>query len=598
MTTRDQTDIPSVLKAFPTTWATATLGDIAIAIRSGKSSGKHSSQPPGILHLRPMNISRQGEIVLSDVRYVQEKHPNEFPRLAKGDIIFNNTNSPDLVGKTSLVESDVDWAYSNHMTALRLPSVLSPRFFALQIHYFWMMGFFRSLLTHHVNQASVSKRTLADDVVLAVPPIQEQHRIVQQLDALTHRLNASCASLQRAQHNSAALTKAIIRMAVFGGDLDFSSHADRRPDPDAKPPATQSPSRLSVQLNELDSQSASLPFSARAQETEGPERPDFPWPLPQGWSWTTVREIGEVRLGKQRSPKNHTGPYLRPYLRVANVFEDRIDTADVKEMNFPPDVFETYRLQHGDILLNEGQSLELVGRPAMFRGELQSLCYQNTLIRFRASDTVMPDFALLVFRYYFHTGHFQNIARWSTNIAHLGLHRFAPMPFPLPPRPEQEHIVSAVSHHLAVVSEQSRTISHLLQRAHELRRAMLVDAFSGDLVPQQLADGRAEDLLLRVRDELRSAPPRSSRRTNNHKTIAKGIPMRHDKPRSIYDVLVESGGALPTPVLFERCGFTVDTVDSFYDQLKTAIRQGRIRESGRTVSPDEKTLHPSQIELV
>ena len=142
MTTRDQTDIPSVLKAFPTTWATATLGDIAIAIRSGKSSGKHSSQPPGILHLRPMNISRQGEIVLSDVRYVQEKHPNEFPRLAKGDIIFNNTNSPDLVGKTSLVESDVDWAYSNHMTALRLPSLLSPRFFALQIHYFWMMGFF------------------------------------------------------------------------------------------------------------------------------------------------------------------------------------------------------------------------------------------------------------------------------------------------------------------------------------------------------------------------------------------------------------------------------------------------------------------------
>ena len=181
-------------------------------------------------------------------------------------------------------------------------------------------------------------------------------------------------------------------MAVFGGDLDFSSHADRRPNPDAKPPATRPPSRLSVQLNELDSQSASLPFSARAQETEGPERPDFPWPLPQGWSWTTVREIGEVRLGKQRSPKNHTGPYLRPYLRVANVFEDRIDTADVKEMNFPPDDFETYRLQHGDILLNEGQSLQLVGRPAMFRGELQSLCYQNTLIRFRASDTVMPDF--------------------------------------------------------------------------------------------------------------------------------------------------------------------------------------------------------------
>jgi type I restriction enzyme S subunit len=74
---------------------------------------------------------------------------------------------------------------------------------------------------------------------------------------------------------------------------------------------------------------------------------------------------------------------MRPYLRVANVFENRIDISDVLEMNFTPEEFEVYALEYGDILLNEGQSLELVGRPAMFKNEIEGACFQNTLVRFR-----------------------------------------------------------------------------------------------------------------------------------------------------------------------------------------------------------------------
>ena len=51
--------------------------------------------------------------------------------------------------------------------------------------------------------------------------------------------------------------------------------------------------------------------------------------LPPGWSWAKVQDVGEVKLGRQRSPEHHQGPYMRPYLRVANVFEDRIDVSDV-----------------------------------------------------------------------------------------------------------------------------------------------------------------------------------------------------------------------------------------------------------------------------
>ena len=56
---------------------------------------------------------------------------------------------------------------------------------------------------------------------------------------------------------------------------------------------------------------------------------------------------------------------MRPYLRVANVFEDRIDTSDVMQMHFSDEEFERYRLAPGDILLNEGQSPEFLdARPS------------------------------------------------------------------------------------------------------------------------------------------------------------------------------------------------------------------------------------------
>ena len=81
---------------------------------------------------------------------------------------------------------------------------------------------------------------------------------------------------------------------------------------------------------------------------------------------------------------------MRPYLRVANVYENRIDTSDVLTMHFDDEKFDIYRLEPGDILLNEGQSPDLVGRPAMYRGEIADVCFQNTLIRFRASSRVGP----------------------------------------------------------------------------------------------------------------------------------------------------------------------------------------------------------------
>lgn len=135
---------------------------------------------------------------------------------------------------------------------------------------------------------------------------------------------------------------------------------------------------------------------------------------------------------------------MKPYLRVANVFEDRVDASDVKQMHFDPEEFKRYALLPGDVLLNEGQTPELLGRPAIYRGEPQDCAFTNSLIRFQAGPEVLPEWALLVFRAHMHSGRFTRESRITTNIAHLSLARLRSVEMPVPPMNEQHRIVAAL----------------------------------------------------------------------------------------------------------------------------------------------------------
>jgi type I restriction enzyme S subunit len=154
-------------------------------------------------------------------------------------------------------------------------------------------------------------------------------------------------------------------------------------------------------------------------------------------------------MGRQRSPKYEAGPSLRRYLRVANVLDGHIDTTDVKSMQFSDKEFEQYRLLDGDILLNEGQSRELVGRSSIFRGELPDVCFQNTLIRFRPSKSLSSEFSQRYFQYCLYGGRFIANSKQTTSIAHLGVQRFAQMSIPVP----DEDVQLGITRRIAEVEE-------------------------------------------------------------------------------------------------------------------------------------------------
>ncbi|OEC81855.1 hypothetical protein A9D46_16590 [Photobacterium damselae subsp. damselae] len=245
--------------------------------------------------------------------------------------------------------------------------------------------------------------------------------------------------------------------------------------------------------------------------------------LPRCWEWALVKQVGEVQLGRQRAPKYHQGNNMRPYLRVANVMEGYIDTSDVMEMVFDESDFERYKLVKGDVLLNEGQSHELVGRPSLFNDELENVCFTNTLVRFRAYDGVHNKFAYFVFLNQMKTGRFQQIASRTVNISHLGAGRFADIEFPFPSIEEQKEIGRLVEQYFAFADAIEAQVKKAQTRVDNLTQSILAKAFRGELVDQDPNDEPADKLLERIAAARKEAEAlaKAAKKAQSTKSVAK-----------------------------------------------------------------------------
>jgi type I restriction enzyme S subunit len=185
--------------------------------------------------------------------------------------------------------------------------------------------------------------------------------------------------------------------------------------------------------------------------------------------------MGEVITGKALAV-NAPGAQ-RPYLRTKNVFDGRIDVNDVLTMPMTDAEFDRFRIVPGDVLLNEGQSLELVGRCAIYRGEYQQPCaIQNQLLRFRARAGVSAEFATHLFRYSQARGVFARIALQTTSIAHLGRTRFERLPLPWPASETEQ---GAIAEALSDVDELLAALEALIAKKLAIKQAVMQQLLTG-----------------------------------------------------------------------------------------------------------------------
>ena len=170
-------------------WPLVTLETIAVDVQPGFAC-QPTDDPGGIPQLRTNNVSPLGGIDLSETKRVPANDAwIKRYSLKPGDVLFNNTNSPALVGKTALFDEDGLFLFSNHMTRIRVATdIAEPRYVAHYLHWVWKRGILLGLITQWVNQAAINRRQLSA-IQLPLPPLAEQRRIVEILDQ-AHRLRS------------------------------------------------------------------------------------------------------------------------------------------------------------------------------------------------------------------------------------------------------------------------------------------------------------------------------------------------------------------------------------------------------------------------
>ena len=179
----------AALMAFPY----RTIKDIAVGVRAGFASGQSSVDTVGVPHVRPMNISEDGKFVPDGMKRISEEEfkGREDYALDTGDVLFNNTNSVELVGKTCIIESPLRGGFSNHMTRIRVNRDLCvPRFLALLLHSAWRKGQFTERATRWVGQAGINAKSLSE-FQIPLPPLEVQKEIVAEIDGYQKVINGA-----------------------------------------------------------------------------------------------------------------------------------------------------------------------------------------------------------------------------------------------------------------------------------------------------------------------------------------------------------------------------------------------------------------------
>lgn len=169
-----------------------TVSEISEYTISGFGVGKEAqdSSENGFIQIRPTNLDELGNLkfdrnVFLDESYLESKKSNIIKR---NDILFNNTNSQELVGKTAFFDLEGIYFHSNHITRIRVnENVIRPKFLWILLNLYQEKKIFYTLCTNWNNQSGVGTELL-NSIKLIIPSFEIQDKIIQiKEDSLNHK---------------------------------------------------------------------------------------------------------------------------------------------------------------------------------------------------------------------------------------------------------------------------------------------------------------------------------------------------------------------------------------------------------------------------
>lgn len=200
------------------------------------------------------------------------------------------------------------------------------------------------------------------------------------------------------------------------------------------------------------------------------------------WESIPLGQLAEVSGGLTKNSKRDLFPLKLPYLRVANVYANRLDLEEIKVVGVVESEIERTLLQENDLLVVEGNgSIDQVGRVALWDGSIEPCLHQNHLIKVRFDNPVSAKFALKWLLSPLGRRAIEIQASSTSGLHTLSISKVANLQIPFPDLETQRQTVAAIESRLADAEELETAVAEGLRQAEILRQGILKRAFSGQL---------------------------------------------------------------------------------------------------------------------
>lgn len=274
----------STLPKLPEGWVWATVEMVSQDTLIGLDRGRpeQRSEPPGAPYIKMGQVNMNGQVDLSGMVYV-DVNADEAVRFAvsDGDLLFNTRNSRELVGKVGIVRRPAPGTvYNNNLMRIRPPTGVSAEYLLLAMTEAGFRSRMERVKMGTTNVAAVYAKDLLP-LPIPLPPLDEQDRIVAEVDRHLSRADALAASIAQAKRRAQRLRRAILAAAFQGRLVPQDPHDE---------PA-------SVLLERIRAQAAAAPATA-------PRRGRPPAPARAAEAAATYDAPAPKRRGRPPGSKN------------------------------------------------------------------------------------------------------------------------------------------------------------------------------------------------------------------------------------------------------------------------------------------------------
>lgn len=505
------------MTSLPPGWVEATIADLATYVQRGKSPKYADASDLPVVNQKCV---RWWGIDEQHLKFVHPNQRNAWSAerfLRAGDLLWNSTGT-GTIGRAALFQGSSRFeqmVVDSHVTIVRTTGY-EPKLLHNWIASPAIQGQIHRMHNGSTNQVELSRGQVLGTKV-PVPPLNEQRRIVDKIEALNAKSRRAKEALEAIPPLLEKFRQSILA-AAFRGDLTADWRAKN---PDVEP-ASKLLERIRTERRrrweeaELEKLRAKgTPprddrWKAKYQEPAAVDTEGLP-ELPEGWVWAAAEELcepgAEIVYGiVQPGPVVPDGV---PYVRGMDIQDGAVLVEQLLRTH--PDIAAKYdraSLQGGDVLLGIIRATRVAIVPDCLKG---ANITQGTA-RFRPSSAIRTHFLAGALEGPFSQSwlhaHYRGI-----DMPGLNLRDVRRLPLPLAPLAEQAEIAAAVGGAQSKLRELRARHSQCHSLIERLVMAILSKAFRGELVPQDPADEPASVLLERIRPERDGQVPASSQRT-------------------------------------------------------------------------------------